>query len=83
MKRKDNALVKLLILISLLLVLRVGVVNYAFRSENIGLKYRDIKISKGMTIPYFNDKKLNGLIDNYINHSFGQYHLYNFLWKRS
>ena len=66
MKRKDNALVKLLVLISLLLVLRVGVVNHAFRSQNIGLKYRDIKISKSMTIPYFNDKKLNGLIDNYI-----------------
>ena len=66
MKRKDSTLVKFLILILILLVLRVGVVTRAFESDNIGLKYRKVEINKNLTIPIFNDKYLNKLIDKYI-----------------
>lgn len=66
MKRKDSTLVKFLVLILVLLILRVGVVTRAFKSDNIGLKYKEVKVNKSLTIPKFNDRNLNRLINEYI-----------------
>lgn len=65
MRRKNSSVVKLIIILVILLILRVGVVNHAFNSQNVGLKYKEVKTSK-FTKPLFNDRKLNKLINVYI-----------------
>ena len=65
MRKKYSGSLKFLIILIILLVLRVGVVNHAFSSQKVGLKYKEVKTSKYIK-PQFNDRKLNKLINKYI-----------------
>lgn len=79
MRKKNSGVVKLIIILIILLVLRVGVVNHAFNSQNIGLKYKEVKTS-GFIKPFFNDKKLNKKVNNYIKDNSCQSLNYNIFY---
>lgn len=79
MRRKNSSVVKLIIILVILLILRVGVVNHAFNSQNVGLKYKEVKTSK-FTKPLFNDRKLNKLINTYIKENSCQSLNYNIFY---